>query len=513
MTDPSNSSVATDTKRLNTPVMLLLALLLGLWTEYLFFLQPLGVNILMLSLTGVSALVFLAWKNQIQPVWRNIWLAAAVLLFAGLTALRAAQFTAWLNLLAALGLSGYWAHLFTSGDMRRFKFSDYFISAAVAGIEISLFGSPISLTDAFHRSGEQQGARQIGSVLRGLLLAAPLVILLTILLASADIAFNQAVLDAFRMLKPDNIPELVGRLIFWFCAAWLILGGFTYALRSSQIQAALPARANLSKLPMGLTESAIVIGSVDLLFAAFVAIQFRYFFGGQGNIHVAGFTYAEYARRGFAELVMVAVFSLGLALILHGLTKRSSRAQGLTFEVLADILIILTGIILVSAFRRLTLYEEAYGFTQLRTYTHIFILLLGVLLIGFMLCLRFNRSDLFTFGVFIACLGFVITLNILDTDAFIARQNINRYKNTAVLDVAYLATLSDDAIPDLVRLLDNPDPETRAAIGSVLHNRLDILEAKKAKISWPGWNWASFRAYNLLQEIRPKLNQYSIQTR
>ncbi len=39
-------------------------------------------------------------------------------------------------------------------------------------------------------------------------------------------------------------------------------------------------------------------------------LQFTYLFGGTDNINVEGFTYSEYAVRGFFELVAVAVISL-----------------------------------------------------------------------------------------------------------------------------------------------------------------------------------------------------------
>jgi len=61
---------------------------------------------------------------------------------------------------------------------------------------------------------------------------------------------------------------------------------------------------------MNWTEAAIILGSVDLLFAFFVSIQFQYFFGGQANIKIEGFTYAEYAPAGFHRVVVVAVLSL-----------------------------------------------------------------------------------------------------------------------------------------------------------------------------------------------------------
>ena len=78
---------------------------------------------------------------------------------------------------------------------------------------------------------------------------------------------------------------------------------------------------------LGFTEAAVVLGAVVALFAAFVVIQFQYFFGGQTNIGMQGYTYSEYARRGFGELVAVAFCSLLLFLGLSAIVKRQNPAQ------------------------------------------------------------------------------------------------------------------------------------------------------------------------------------------
>ena len=498
-------------------VALITAILLGVWAEYLFFGQPLGLNVFAFFAAGTVGLILLARHSKIQPMRRNFWLGGTALLLAGFAGMRAAQFTTWLNLLAALGVTAFWAFLFTSGDLRRFKMVDYFAAAVVSSFEITLFKPPSGMADFLQQVGGKQNSQRLRAVLRGLFLTVPLVIVLTLLLTSADAAFNQAVMDVLRLMRLDNLSEIIRRLLFWFAAAWISLGGLFFALREVNDRALnnrgsspIPA-ADLSKGSFGMIESGIVLGSVDALFAAFVVVQFRYFFGGQANITVAGYTYAEYARRGFAELVVVALFVLGLALLLHAVTRRSNQTAILTFEGLSALLIVLTGIILVSAFRRLNLYEDAYGFTQLRLYTHIFIVMLGALLLAFLVCLHFNRADLFLFCSFVACLGFVATLNLLNTDAFIARQNIARYQQSGKLDAAYLASLSDDAIPELLPLLQNAPADDRQIIGSALHFRLNELEADRSKISWAGWNLASIQAYNLLQGKRTSLEQYPAQ--
>ena len=111
-----------------------------------------------------------------------------------------------------------------------------------------------------------------------------------------------------------------------------------------------------------------------------MVIQFQYFFGGQTNIGVQGYTYAEYARRGFGELVAVAFFSLLLFLGLSAIVKRQNPAQRWVFSGLGLGMVALVGVMLVSAFQRLLLYEAAYGFSRLRMYTHVFMIWLGLLL-------------------------------------------------------------------------------------------------------------------------------------
>ncbi|NIL99141.1 MAG: DUF4173 domain-containing protein, partial [Planctomycetales bacterium] len=118
---------------------------------------------------------------------------------------------------------------------------------------------------------------------------------------------------------------------------------------------------------LGFTESAIVLGAVDLLFAAFVAIQFHYLFGGAANINAAGYTYSEYARRGFGELVATAFLTLGMIMVLGNWSRREGRRMRRWFNALSGILVGLVSVMLVSAFQRLLLYERAFGFTRLRT--------------------------------------------------------------------------------------------------------------------------------------------------
>ena len=112
-------------------------------------------------------------------------------------------------------------------------------------------------------------------------------------------------------------------------------------------------------------------------------------------------------------------------------------------------MVVLVGVILVSAYQRLRLYEAAYGFSRLRTYTHAFMICLGILLAAVLVLEILQRERLFMTAVLLVGVGFAASLNLLNVDAFIVSQNVLRAAEGHELDVAYLASLSPDAVPAL----------------------------------------------------------------
>jgi hypothetical protein len=251
---------------------------------------------------------------------------------------------------------------------------------------------------------------------------------------------------------------------------------------------------------LGSTEAAIILGSVVVLFSVFVALQLRYLFGGQANINETGFTFADYARRGFFELVWVAVLSLGLYIGLGTITRRETPGQERAFTLLTIALLSLVLIILASALQRLLLYENAYGFTRLRTYTHIFIPWLACLLIIAMVLQAVRRPGHLGAGILLVTLGFGLTFTVLNVDALITRLNLQRARVGQELDANNLISLSSDAVPILVQAYQDPSLPTQQheKLGAVLTCRLATLPAPA---DWRSYRFSEARAAALLQSL------------
>ena len=283
----------------------------------------------------------------------------------------------------------------------------------------------------------------------------PIVLILAALLASADPIFNQNFEAILKLFRIEKLGEYLFRAFYILILGYFLAGTYLHAYTSSKDDQLIGLEKPWLPPFLGWIESIIILLGIDLLFAFFVGIQFKYFFGGQTNIHIDGFTFAEYARKGFSELVIVAVISLLIMQVLNSIGKRQTGKQSTIFTSLSVGLVVLICVILISAFQRLQLYEGAYGFSRLRTYTHVFMIWIGVLLAAIVVLEILKKSRMFALAVVLAAFGFGITLNIMNVDGFIARQNIARAVSGSDLDVAYLVSLSNDAIPELSNQYQN----------------------------------------------------------
>ena len=502
--------------------ILAIGLALGIVVDLLFHGHALGISIPLFVLLLLGALFYLGQRQGLRPAWRNLWLLAPLLFLSAMVAVRASPFLTFLNVVASLALLGLVAHFYAAGHLERLSLVGYPVVWLRVGLNAFYRAAPL-LSESGGGEALRQGARgRALPVVRGLLLALPVLAVFTCLLSSADLIFARYVKE---VLSLPFWRQIFGRATVVLVSAWLLAGGLAYALgRSataeegstfdrvlasvaravSRDQAAgeqdgldslLNALARVFSL--GLVEGATVLATVDLLFATFVGIQFAYLFGGEANITAQGFTYAQYARRGFFELVTVAVLSLGFVLGLHWLTRRQTPAQERLFNGLGSLLAGLVLVMLASAFYRLRLYEVAYGLTELRLYVYVFMAWLGVAIVWFVVALwRLPRR--FAIGGLVVALGFLVTLNLLNPDAFIARQNLARYQDSGKLDACYLTTLSEDAMPVLLAAVDQVTGDERKVLLEHLQRREQRLRDDRRWRTWPSLHLSRWRAFDLL---------------
>jgi hypothetical protein len=122
--------------------------------------------------------------------------------------------------------------------------------------------------------------------------------------------------------------------------------------------------------------------------------------------------------------------------------------------------------------------------------------------------LIWRKRKILEFGCLAAVIGFVLTLNVMNMDAFIAARNIDRYEETGKLDVYYLTSLSDDAIPEVTKLLDDERVVDRyASLLTHLRYRLLDLDTEREDRRGLGYHWGKEQAWQALDAHRELLEE------
>jgi hypothetical protein len=316
-----------------------------------------------------------------------------------------------------------------------------FGAVVTAGVTIWLWlapALPYVLRPAFGHA--RAGAPKARPWLRGLLLAAVLVLVFGGLFASADGAFATLASHVVPSVPTSLLPL---RIVVGLFAMALVGAGLLTALRPLP-GVSLPAPAARPR-----AEWLLPLVVLDALFAAFVAVQLAVLFGGHDHVlRTAGLTYADYARQGFFELVAVVVLTLLVVAVTVSRVPLSVARDRLCARVSLGVLCGLTFVVLASAWRRLSLYEAAYGLTRLRLFVHAVLAGLALVLALVVAAGAVWRAAWLPRACFAAVAVTLLGLNVANPDALIARRAVS----TGRVDAAYLAGLSADAAPALAPL-------------------------------------------------------------
>jgi hypothetical protein len=467
------------------------AIALGIAGDALFQGQALGVDVPVWIALFVVALAVILRVTHAPLHQGRRWMVAPLLLFGGLFAWHDSPLLLGANLLAIAAIVALGALRRPVGRVVGTGVSDYaggFV-AAICGAA----GGPIPLLERDIRWSELGRAirsRPVVSAARGAAITVPLVLVFGGLFVAADAVFKGYVTGVLP--DPDEAATRTGLVIAWTWLSVGLLRDLAAAREQHRVVSAAAVAEAPPRVSLGPVEVGVALALLDTLFLAFVLVQLRYLFGGavlvEARTHL---TYAEYARHGFFELVAVSALALPVLLVADWTLRRGNPRGERVVRTLAVVLIGLLFVVMASALQRMRLYEHQYGPTELRLYATGVIVWLGAVFVWFAATVLRGRRHLFAVGALVSGLAATLALNVLDPDALIARTNLSRPK----VDVAYLAGLSDDAVPTLVARVGSLPPPLRAE----LERRL--LERHPAS-GWRSWTISRSRAAAALDRLR-----------
>ncbi len=395
---------------------------------------PAGLGLSLVG-AGVAGAVLLARPIHLEPA--AMILGGLGLVLVAMPTIRAATWVVGLDLLAAAGL----ATVVATGAVRwREVFAAPLPVLSAVGGAIGFILGPLR---------GRLRPRRAAPAARGAAIALAMVAVFGTLFATADRAFAQLAQD---LLVPDwDLSLLPARIVVF---AVVLLG--TAALARTAARPIAPVDSGATQeVPHGLarTEWTIALTVLDLLFAAFVAVQVAVLFGGRDHVlSTSGLTYAEYARQGFFQLLAVGALTLGVVAGAVRWARRSASSDERRLQLLLGALCLLTLVVLASAFRRLSLYESVFGYTRLRISVHGTIIWMAALFVLVMVAgVRMRAPWLPRAALTLTAVSLVV-FTLLNPDGRIAERNVERYESVGTIDLSYVAGLSADAAPALADL-------------------------------------------------------------
>lgn len=514
------------------------AVLLGVLGDVLLRATPWGLNVLLFILAVTAAMIALIYRRR-REFWnaQTMALHGALIFFSAMFVwrdsieLKVANAIAILSVFAILTLPSLKIPVKVAGVVH------YGFGWVWSGISVALAPFVLLMDDIKWSTIPQTGwSKHLIAVLRGLAIATPILLIFGALFMAADAVF-QGIIEKTLNISPDILISHIVAIGFlsWAIAGYLrasMMGGEektevkpevkpqTLSITEPTVEE--KAEENQPKvepkkeektwdwrnpdnsflpawLTLGAIETSVILGLINLLFLAFVIVQLPYLFGGFELVQqTEDLKLADYARRGFGELVAVAALVLPILLTSHWLLRKDKPINEKIYRVLAGIQIALLFVIMISATQRLLVLTGnlGYGLTTVRFYPMVFMSWLAIVFAWFTLTVLRGAREQFAWGALWAALFVVGTLHVLNPDDFIARTNIRLMNEGRVFDGYYHTNLSDDAAPALLENLGSMSFENQCRIKSRFYSR---LSETKQENDFRSFNFSRWKAKNWLE--------------
>jgi signal transduction histidine kinase len=325
-----------------------------------------------------------------------------------------------------------------------------------------------------------KGLRASAAALRTVLWSLLAVLVFGLLFASADALFAEW---ASAIVPDVELDSFVLRAFITVAVGGVVLAATYLGLNPPKVESgAGPTRPVARRY-----EWLAPVLLVDAVFLVFLAAQATANFGGHEYLErVTGLTYAEYVHQGFGQLTVATALTLLVVWAAARKAPRTTAADLAWLRGSLGLLCALTLVVVASALYRMHVYQEAYGFTQLRLLVDVFEGWLGLLVLGVMAAGVTLKAGWLPRAALLSGAGFLFLLAAINPDAWIAQRNLDRYETTGDVDWEFLQGLSADAVPVLATL--PPDVAGCALTGHELRDD-----------DWLEWNFGRHRAEPLIR--------------
>lgn len=309
---------------------------------------------------------------------------------------------------------------------------------------------PVQDGALYQKSRAEKKSRTVGYVMIGLAISVPILLVVLALLASADAVFLEMIVKVFGGINLPNIMNIIFRIVFMYFFSYML----TAYLCKKQIKE--DVKDHRTGEPVIAITVTVMLTFIYLIFSV---VQIAGLFLGQLKLP-EGYTYAEYARQGFFQLLAVSILNLVIVLVCMSYFRKSK-----ILKIVLTVMSLCTFIMIASSAMRMVIYIRFYYLTFLRILVLWALALLAVLFLGVLVNIHGEKFPLFRYSMAVVTV-FYLGLSFSHPDYIIARVNIANTEADSrqwwvdesvepYHDFSYLSRLNADAAPVLVPYLES----------------------------------------------------------
>src|SRR3990172_1914323 len=192
------------------------AIALGWIFDFLFWKKAPGINFALFSSLCLLGGLYLLLSDGLRPNKKTLLLLPFLAFFAATTFIRAEPMTTFLAYTFTLFVMSLLAITYLGGKWFMYGLADYFNGF------LHLLGSMIArplifsgdVRKAQSEAGMPPSKRNIWPVVRGIIIALPIVAIFASLLASADVVFSQKLDNFIALFNLERLPEYIFRFVY-----------------------------------------------------------------------------------------------------------------------------------------------------------------------------------------------------------------------------------------------------------------------------------------------------------
>ena len=480
---------------------------LAILQSILFWNRNLGISVFIFVLACVLYLIYILSKNNKIINKKAIIFVIPIILLSSTYFIFNNELFKILNIFVIVAL-GVTMCVYLSKS--KIKWPDFLkkIGCVFGG----MFESVSDIINTFkipENKKENESLKKVKKIGKSLLITIPIILVVLILLMSADQVFekifDKVFLDLSKVLSLEGIVKLLSRLSV-ILITFLLCGGFLVNLVKDNTMFTKEDEDTKVTVKFENLTINMILTVLNIIYLIFGFIQITNLFMNTSNN--PNFDYSSYARQGFFQLMFVSFINFVILIVANINKVEKTKSQKIYNKIMSLLIILFTIIIIISAFYRMNLYQETYGYTYLRIFVD-FVLISEVLIsIPIIIYLLGKKIDILKSIIIITSFMFVL-LNFMNIDNFIAEKNIDRYFNNpedSNFDISYLCKLGTDATEQITRLLKADDEYIVKRTERYLYEQKQSLNLDE--MNWQEYNMSKKEAKEILDNQNIEINYY-----